>query len=145
MTSFYLQTCKFTTSMNYLYPVNSISWKFELINKIFLQILFTIKKHNIRIVKIISCKIHSFRNFDLFFFLRYHTYFYFIVRCYLLRRTQWVAFSTVKIIYYYKLLIKMIWSMKNDLMIYMLVLIFYEFEILLIRIFHSDCRWIFIE
>ena len=35
----------------------------------------------------------------------------------------------------------MICSMKNDLMIYMLVLIVYEYEILLIRIFHSDCRW----
>ena len=28
----------------------------------------------------------------------------------------------------------------NDLMMYMLVLRFYELKILLIRIFHSDCR-----
>ena len=83
--------------------------------------------------------VSKFRNL-IYFFLRYHRYFLFIVRCYLLRRTQWIAFSTVKIIYYYKL-INMIWSM-NDLMIHMLVLRFYKFKILLICIFHSDCRWI---
>ena len=36
----------------------------------------------------------------------------------------------------------MIWSMKNDLMIYLLVSRFYEFKVLLIRIFNGDCRWI---
>ena len=122
MTSFYLQMCKFTNWMNYLYLVNSIWWKFELINKIFLQILFT----KLFLAKFIRFEILKS---NLFFFFTIPYIFFFIVRCYLLRRTQWIAFLTVKIIYYYKLLTKMICSMKNYLMIYMLVLIFWVWNI----------------
>ena len=58
----------------------------------------------------------------------------------LLVKMHFSTFRTTEIICCYKLLIKIIQSMSNlmsNLMIYMLV--FYEFQILLILI-HFDCR-----
>ena len=123
MTFFYLQI----HSLNYLYPVNSILWKIRLIDKIFLQILFGIKKH------IVCCKLFLanclFRNFEVkSIFLtskRNDTIriFFFILRSHLLRWIHFaIAFSIAEIIYYYKLLIKMIQS-TSDLMIYLYILV----------------------
>ena len=117
--------------------------KVWLINKIFLQIFFTIKKHNM------CCKNYFLKNSFvskfrrlIYFFLRYHTYFFLYSTMLFIKTNSMSCSSTVKIIYYYKLFIKMIWNMKNYLMIHLLVSRFYEFKILLIRIFRCDCRWI---
>ena len=100
MTFFNLQISKITTWMNYFYPVNSILWKFELINKIFLQILFAIKKH-IMCCKLFLAKIIRFKISKPNLFFLYDTIhiFFFTVRCYLFRRTHWVAFLTAEIIF----------------------------------------------
>ena len=109
MTFFYLHICKFITWMNYLYPVNSILWKFELIHKIFPQILFAIKKHIIY-CKLFLAKFILFRNFEVKFIFLIDTIhiFFFIVQLFIMTNSLsciFVAFrlwtnvtSTLKII-----------------------------------------------